>query len=61
MVYTKHYISLLGGILLSADEVGLTGLWFDGEKYYAENLPEEQYRGGHFGAFRGCPLARYLF
>mgnify|MGYP000908602943 CR=1 FL=1 len=41
MVYTKHYISPLGGILLSADEVGLTGLWFDGEKYYAENLPEE--------------------
>ena len=41
MVYTKHYISPLGGILLSADEVGLTGLWFDGEKYSAENLPEE--------------------
>ena len=33
MVYTKHYISPLGGILLSADEIGLTGLWFDGEKY----------------------------
>ncbi len=41
MVYTKRYISPLGGILLSADEIGLTGLWFDGEKYYAENLPEE--------------------
>ena len=41
MVYTKYYISPLGGILLSADEVGLTGLWFDGEKDYAENLPEE--------------------
>ena len=41
MVYTRHYISPLGGILLSADEIGLTGLWFDGEKYYAENLPEE--------------------
>ena len=41
MVYTKHYKSPLGGILLSADEIGFTGLWFDGEKYYAENLPEE--------------------
>ena len=31
MVYTKHYLSPLGGILLAADEVGLMGLWFDGE------------------------------
>lgn len=32
MMYTLHYDSPLGGILLAADEVGLTGLWFDGEK-----------------------------
>ncbi len=31
----------MGSILLSADEVGLTGLWFDGGRYYAETLPEE--------------------
>lgn len=41
MVYTKHYLSPLGGILLAADEVGLMGLWFDGAKYYADNLPKE--------------------
>ena len=41
MVYTCHYRSLMGGILLAADEVGLTGLWFDGEKYFADNLPAE--------------------
>lgn len=41
MVYTKHYLSPLGGILLAADEVGLMGLWFDGKKYYADNLPKE--------------------
>lgn len=41
MVYTRHYDSPLGGILLAADEVGLTGLWFDGEKYFADNLPAE--------------------
>ena len=41
MTYIYHYNSPLGGILLAADEVGLTGLWFDGEKYYADNLPEE--------------------
>ena len=41
MKFTQHYNSPLGGILLAADEIGLTGLWFDGEKYYADNLPAE--------------------
>ena len=41
MVSTCHYDSPLGGILLAADEIGLTGLWFDGEKYFADNLPAE--------------------
>ena len=29
MMFTAHYQSPLGEILLAADEVGLTGLWFD--------------------------------
>ena len=41
MVYTQKYASPLGGMLLAADEVGLTGLWFDGEKFFADNLPAE--------------------
>ncbi len=41
MVYTCRYMSPLGGIFLAADDIGLTGLWFDGEKYFAENLPTE--------------------
>ena len=41
MVYTQKYTSPLGGMLLAADEVGLTGLWFDGEKFFADNLPTE--------------------
>ena len=41
MTYTQHYDSPLGGILLAADEAGLTGLWFDGEKYFADSLPAE--------------------
>ena len=41
MVCICHYDSPLGGILLAADEIGLTGLWFDGEKYFAGNLPTE--------------------
>ena len=41
MTYIQHYDSPLGGILLAADEIGLTGLWFDREKYFADNLPAE--------------------
>ena len=42
MIYTSKYTSLLGGILLAADEVGLRGLWFDGQKYFARDLPDER-------------------
>lgn len=42
MVYTCKYKSPLGNILLAADEVGLTGLWFEGQKYFANTLPDEQ-------------------
>lgn len=45
MIYTKHYDSPLGGILLAADETGLTGLWFDGAKYFAAGLVGEVGRG----------------
>ncbi len=41
MTFLQHYQSPLGGILLAADETGLTGLWFDGEKYFADHLPAE--------------------
>jgi len=41
MQYITHFNSPLGGILLAADEIGLTGLWFDGEKYYADHLDPE--------------------
>lgn len=42
MVYTCGYRSPLGDILLAADENGLTGLWFEGQKYFADTLPDEQ-------------------
>lgn len=34
MLYTTHYGSPLGGILLAAKGGALTGLWFDGQKYF---------------------------
>ena len=30
------------GYLLAADEIGLTGLWFFGQSYFADTLPAEQ-------------------
>ena len=45
MQYTAKYQSPVGEILLAADEIGLTGLWFDGEKFYADSLdPEHEER-----------------
>lgn len=41
MVSIQQYRSPLGGILLAADEVGLVGLWFEGQKYFARTLPAE--------------------
>lgn len=40
MVFTQYYASPLGGLLLAADEQGLIGLWFDGARHFAANLPE---------------------
>lgn len=34
MLFLTHYASPLGPILLAADETGLTGLWFEGQKYF---------------------------
>lgn len=33
-----HYDSPLGGITLASDEEGLTGLWFDGQKYFGGEI-----------------------
>lgn len=41
MQYTTTYQSPLGEILLAADDTGLTGLWFEGEKFYADSLDPE--------------------
>lgn len=45
MQYTAAYQSSVGDVLLAADEAGLTGLWFEGEKFYALSLdPEHEER-----------------
>ena len=45
MQYTTTYQSPLGSILLAADHIGLTGLWFDGAKYFAHGLNPEHTEG----------------
>ena len=42
MIYTCTYLSPLGDVLLAADEIGLTGLWFEGQKYFANTLSDER-------------------
>ena len=34
MHYTSQYPSPLGELLLAADDDGLTGVWFVGQKYF---------------------------
>ena len=41
MTYTYHYDSPLSGITLSSNGTELTGLWFDGQKYFGDTLPKE--------------------
>ena len=38
MLYTTTYHSPLGKMLIVSDDVGLTGLWFEGQKNYAKGL-----------------------
>ena len=42
MVSICKYRSPLGDLLLAADEEGLTGLWFEGQKYFANTLPDKR-------------------
>ena len=41
MTFTSSYASPLGPLLLASDGDALTGLWLDGQKYYAAGLAED--------------------
>lgn len=41
MTCINHYNSPLGGITLASDGENLTGLWFDGQKYFGTGLPKQ--------------------
>lgn len=40
-MYVHHYNSPLGGITVAAEGKAITGLWFDGQKYFGSTLPSE--------------------
>lgn len=40
--FITYYTSPLGRLLLAADEEGLTGLWLEGQKYFAAGLPQQR-------------------
>ena len=41
MIYTTHYKSPVGDILLASKNNKLIGLWIEGQKYYLSNLKDE--------------------
>ena len=41
MNYICHYLSPLGGITFAGNGAALTGLWFDGQKYFPHKLISE--------------------
>lgn len=41
MEYIHYYHSPLGRIMLAADGQALTGLWFEGQKYFADKLDQD--------------------
>ena len=41
MQYISKYTSPLGAITLASNGEALTGLWFDGQKYFGANLSKE--------------------
>ena len=40
MDYVYHWASPLGGMLMAGDGEALTGLWFEGQKYFSATLSE---------------------
>lgn len=46
-LYLRTCKTPLGNILLAGDDIGLTGLWFEGEKYFPTDLFAQEHRQDH--------------
>ena len=38
MIYTTTYDSPIGAFFLASDDIGLIGVWMDGQKYFADSI-----------------------
>lgn len=50
MIYIEKYLSPLGDITMASNGEAITGLWFDGQKYFGANLPKE-YKAGKLSEY----------
>ena len=41
MIYISHYQAPLGKITIASNGTAITGLWFDGQKYFGSTLPKQ--------------------
>lgn len=44
MLYTDNFISPIGTITLACDDIGLAGLWLEGQKYFAKLLEKAEFQ-----------------
>lgn len=51
MVYTSHYKSRIGEIMLASNGDSLIGLWIKGQKYFAANIPEDAIENNELNIF----------
>lgn len=60
MLYIQRYRSPLGEILMAADDAGLVGLWFAGQKHFAPGLTQAREQETPVLAAAGRWLDLYL-
>lgn len=51
MLYSATYHSPVGKLLLAGNEAGLSGLWIENQKYYANTLPSNTTENNEFQLF----------
>ena len=54
MLYKTNYKSPLGDILIASDGENIVGLWFFGQKYFSDTVPEEMVEKDNLKAFKDC-------
>ena len=52
--YIHHYQSPLGKLILSSNGDALTGLWFEGQKYFADTIDFEKAKQKDLPVFALC-------